>query len=454
MRKILIAGTNSGVGKTTISLGIMQALTKRNMKVQPYKVGPDYIDPSYHTFITNRHSRNLDSYMLDDEKIKYVFNKSSQDADISIVEGVMGLFDGIGIDLDNCTSSHTSKILKAPVILVINGKAMAASSAAMVLGYKQIDKDVDIKGVIVNNVKTKTHYEIIKQSIETYCDVEVLGYFPPNDEFSLDSRHLGLVPSVEIDCLKNKFNNLADEIEKYIDIDRILEISQTEEVESNFDLSPFIKTNEIKNKKIEIAYDKAFNFYYRENIELLQELGLNIKYFSPLEDKEVANCDYIYIGGGFPEIFAKELELNESMRNSIKKAHENNIPIYAECGGLMYLGEKLIDQENKECNMVGVFKGYSEMTSSLKRFGYCYGISKVETILSKKGEMIKGHEFHHSVFQTKEECAYTMRKERDKKIVDEWEGGYSKNNTLATYLHTHFYNNLDCIKNFLEKGNK
>lgn len=454
MRKILIAGTNSGVGKTTISLGIMQALTKRNMKVQPYKVGPDYIDPSYHTFITNRYSRNLDSYMLDDEKIKYVFNKSSQDADISIVEGVMGLFDGIGIDLDNCTSSHTSKILKAPVILVINGKAMAASSAAMVLGYKQIDKDVNIKGVIVNNVKTKTHYEIIKQSIETYCDVEVLGYFPPNDEFSLDSRHLGLVPSVEIDCLKTKFDNLADEIEKYIDIDRILEISQTGEVESDFDLVPFIKENKLENKIIAIAYDKAFNFYYRENIELLKELGLNVKYFSPLEDKEVPNCDYIYIGGGFPEIFAQELELNESMRKSIKKAHENNIPIYAECGGLMYLGEKLIDQENKECNMVGILRGYSEMTSSLKRFGYCYGISKVETILSKKGEMIKGHEFHHSVFQTKEECAYKMRKERDKKIVDEWEGGYSKNNTLATYLHTHFYNNLDCIKNFLEKGNK
>lgn len=454
MRKILIAGTNSGVGKTTISLGIMQALTKRNMKVQPYKVGPDYIDPSYHTFITNRHSRNLDSYMLDDEKIKYVFNKSSQDADISIVEGVMGLFDGIGIDLDNCTSSHTSKILKAPVILVINGKAMAASSAAMVLGYKQIDKDVNIKGVIVNNVKTKTHYEIIKQSIETYCDVEVLGYFPPNDEFSLDSRHLGLVPSVEIDCLKTKFDNLAYEIEKYIDIDRILEISQTEEVESNFDLVPFIKENKLENKTIAIAYDKAFNFYYRENIELLQALGLNVAYFSPLKDKEIPNCDYIYIGGGFPEIFAQELELNESMRKSIKKAHENNIPIYAECGGLMYLGEKLVDQENKECNMVGILRGYSEMTSSLKRFGYCYGISKVETILSKKGEMIKGHEFHHSVFQTKEECAYTMRKERDKKIVDEWEGGYSKNNTLATYLHTHFYNNLDCIKNFLEKGNK
>ena len=451
MKKILIAGTNSGVGKTTISLGIMQALTKRNMKVQPYKVGPDYIDPSYHTFITGRHSRNLDSYMLDDEKIKYVFNDASKDADISVVEGVMGLYDGIGIDLDNCTSSYTSKLLKAPVILVINRKAMAASSAAMVLGYKELDKNVDIKGVIVNNVKTKSHYEIIKKAIETYCNIEVLGYFPPNNEFSLESRHLGLVPSVEIESLKTKFSNLADEIEKYIDIDRIIEISETEEVESKFDIRDFIEKNKLENKTIAIAYDKGFNFYYRENIELLEDLGLNIKYFSPLNDKEVPQADYIYIGGGFPEIFAKEIELNKSMRESIKKAHEKNIPIYAECGGLMYLGEKLVDQNENEYDMVGILKGTSKMTKSLRRFGYCYGIAKEDTILSNVGEVIKGHEFHHSVFESEEECAYIMKKERDKKIVDEWEGGYSKGNTLATYLHTHFYNNLNCIEKFLGK---
>ena len=307
MKKILIAGTNSGVGKTTISLGIMQALVKRNMKVQPYKVGPDYIDPSYHTFITGRHSRNLDSYMLDDEKIKYIVNKSSKDADISVIEGVMGLYDGFGIDLDNCTSSHTSKVLKSPVILVINGKSMAASSAAMVLGYKELDKDVNIKGVIVNNVNTNSHYQIIKSSIEKYCNVEVLGYFPPNNKFSLESRHLGLVPSVEMKSLREKFYTLADEIEHYIDIDRIIEISESDEFESDFDFQTLIENNKIKehvnNKSIAIAYDKAFNFYYRENIELLEELGLEINYFSPLEDVSVPNADYIYIGGGFPEIF-------------------------------------------------------------------------------------------------------------------------------------------------------
>ncbi len=450
MRKILIAGTNSGVGKTTISLGIMQALTKRAMKVQPFKVGPDYIDPSYHTFITGRYSRNLDSYMLDDEKIKYVFNESSKDSDISVIEGVMGLYDGMGIDLDNCTSSYTSKLLKSPVILVIDGKAMAASAAAMVLGYKELDKDVNIKGVIVNNVKTEGHYELIKTSIEKYCGIEVLGYFPPNKEFSLESRHLGLVPSAEIDSLKSKFDNLAKKIEKYIDIDRIIEISQSEDIESKFTIEGFIKSNKLKNKTIAIAQDKAFNFYYRENIELLEDLGLNIKYFSPIEDEELPSCNYVYIGGGFPEIFAKELEKNETMRSSILKVHQRNIPIYAECGGLMYLGEKLINSNNEEFNMVGILKGYSEMTTSLKRFGYCYGTAKEETILSLEGEIIKGHEFHHSVFVSDEECAYEMKKERNKEVIDTWEGGYSKGNTLATYLHTHFYNNLNSVKKYLE----
>lgn len=293
MKKILIAGTNSGVGKTTISLGIMQALTKRNLKVQPYKVGPDYIDPSYHTFITGRYSRNLDSYMLEDEKIKYIVKNSSKDADISVVEGVMGLYDGYGVDLDDCTSSYTSKLLKMPVILVINAKAMATSAAAMVLGYKMLDKNVNIAGVITNNVKSESHYSTLKEAIEKYTGVEVLGYFPPNKEFSLESRHLGLIPSVEMDSLKAKFDNLADEIEKYINIDRIIEISETEDFDTSFELEEFIENNKVNNKTIAIAYDKAFNFYYRENIELFEKLGINIEYFSPISDKKLPKCDYI-----------------------------------------------------------------------------------------------------------------------------------------------------------------
>lgn len=452
MKKILIAGTNSGVGKTTISLGIMQALTKRGLKVQPYKVGPDYIDPSYHTFITGRYSRNLDSYMLEDEKIKFIVKDSSKDADISVVEGVMGLYDGYGTDLDDCTSSYTSKLLKMPVILVINAKAMSSSAAAMVLGYKMLDKGVNIAGVITNNVRSESHYNNLKEAIEKYTNVEVLGYFPPNKDFSLESRHLGLIPSVEIDSLKVKFESLAQEIEKYINIDRIIEISETEDFDTSFELEKFIENNKVNNKTIAIAYDKAFNFYYRENIELFEKLGMNIEYFSPINDSELPKCDYIYIGGGFPEIFAKELDENKKIRSSILNAHENEIPIYAECGGLMYLGETLEDKNNDIYHMVGIFKGCSKMTSSLKRFGYCLGKAKKDTILAKEGEIIKGHEFHHSFFDSKEECAYDMKKIKKDKVIDEWEGGYSKGNTLATYLHTHFYNNLNCIANFIERG--
>ena len=453
MKKIMIAGTSSGVGKTTIALGIMRALTKRKMKVQPYKVGPDYIDPSFHTFITNRESRNLDSYMLDDEKIKYVLNSASKDADISVIEGVMGFYDGIGADIDNCSSSYTSKITKTPVILVINGKAMAASSAATVLGYINLDKDVNIVGVIANNVKTESHFKIIKDSIKKYCGLEVLGYFPPNDKFKLESRHLGLIPMNEVEKLSEKFSSLADEIEKYIDIDRIIEMSESEDIISNFNLEKELKDRNLfelsKGKTVAIAYDKAFNFYYKENIEIFEKLGINIKYFSPLKDKEIPKCDFVYIGGGFPEIFAEELEKNKLIRENIFDLYKKNKPIYAECGGLMYLGKSIIDNQGKCREMVGIFDGVSEMTQKLRRFGYCNGEALEDTIISKKGDLIKGHEFHHSIFKSEEKCAYDMKKIRDEKIVDEWKGGYSKKNTLATYLHTHFYNNLDCIKNIL-----
>jgi cobyrinic acid a,c-diamide synthase len=448
MKKILIGGTSSGVGKTTISIGIMKALKNRGLNVQPYKVGPDYIDTSYHTFVTNRESRNLDNYMLQDETIKYLFNKNSADADISVVEGVMGLYDGYGVDINSCTSSYMSKILKCPVILVIDGKAIATSSAAMVLGYKELDKDVDIRGVVVNNISSESHFEIIKESVEKYCGIEVLGYLPKNKDYSLTSRHLGLVPSIEMDGLNEKFDKLADLIEKHINIDRVLEIAQSESIYSNFKLS-IPKFNDLT---LALAYDEAFNFYYQDNIDLLEDMGVNIIKFSPIYDKELPNCNCVYIGGGFPEIFAKELQENINMRKSIKDTYHKNIPIYAECGGLMYLGEKLIDQDNSKFDMVGIFNGKSVMTKSLKRFGYCVGEALEDTVLSQKGDGIKGHEFHHSEFISDEKCVYLMKKERGGVVSHSWMGGYSKGNTLATYLHTHFYNNLNAIINFLRKG--
>lgn len=449
MKKILIAGSYSGVGKTSISLGLMKALSKRGKKVQPFKVGPDYIDPMYHRFVTGEWSRNLDSYMLDDEQIKFVFKNSSEGKDISIIEGVMGLYDGIGTEINKHSTSQMSKILKSPVILVIDGKGMGASAGAMVLGYKQLDKDVEIVGVIANNVRTQRHYNIIKESIERFCGIEVLGYLPPDENVSVESRNLGLFPSNEIEDLERKVNTIADEMEKHIDIDRIIELSESENVTSSFELNMFSEDPEVRalaeGKTVAVAYDKAFNFYYPDNIDLFKEIGANIITFSPINDEEIPEADLLYMGGGFPEVFAEELEKNVSMRKSIKKAHDEGLAIYAECGGLMYLGDSLVDMDGKKHEMVGAISGYSEMKKGLRRFGYCIATAKEDNLISYKGQEMSGHEFHSSEFYSDLDTAFTMKKVVEDEVVDEWEGGYYVNNTLASYLHIHFYNNLSMV---------
>ena len=450
MKKILIAGTNSGVGKTTLTLGIIQALKSRGLQVQPYKVGPDYIDTAYHTHITNRPSRNLDSFMLGEDTLKYLFKRAAQDADIAVVEGVMGLYDGYGTDINRCSSSFIAKLLKLPVILVIDAKAMAASSAAMVLGYKLLDPDIMIKGVIANNVKSASHFELVKEAVEKYTGIEVLGYFPPNPDFSLPSRHLGLVPSQEMEALDEMFQHLGEAINQYIDLERMLELCDSEEVESTF--CPDIP--QVTGKTLALAYDKAFNFYYEDNLELLRATGLSIKRFSPLSDEKLPCCDYVYIGGGFPEMFAKELAENISMKAALKDAHLKGIPIYAECGGLMYLGESLKTLTGDTFEMTGIFQGQSVMTKGLKRFGYCEGEAQIDTLLSPKGTTLKGHEFHHSEFETNEKAAYLMVKKRDGQTLSRWSGGYAKGNTLASYLHIHFYANMEVLNQFLKSSPK
>ena len=448
-RQFLIAGTSSGVGKTTITLGIMEALKNRGYIVQPYKVGPDYIDTAYHSKVTGRKSRNLDSYMLEDEKVKYLFNRAREDAEIAVVEGVMGLYDGKGASIKHCSSAAMAKLLKLPVILVINAKAMAASSAAMVLGYQLIDPEVKIVGVIANQVKTESHFKLVKEAIESYCNIPVLGYFPPNESLSLPSRHLGLVPSSELEALEAVFTQLGEAVEKSIDLDKLLELCQGEVVESEF--KPMIWQDR-RLKVVAVAYDEAFNFYYEDNLELLRDLGVRLTFFSPLRDETLPACDFVYIGGGFPEVFAKQLEANDKIRKALKKAHESGIPIYAECGGLMYLGERLVDLEGSSFEMVGIFEGESRMTKGLKRFGYCYGEATEDTILSRKGTVLRGHEFHHSEFFSSEKAVYRMKKNKTDDEDKAWLGGYSKGHTLASYLHLHFYSHLEAVERFLSHG--
>ncbi|MBC1567345.1 cobyrinate a,c-diamide synthase [Listeria sp. FSL L7-1425] len=439
MNKILIAAASSGTGKTTVTLGVMHALKKRGLRVQPFKVGPDYIDTNYHQAITGVASINLDSFLIDDDAmLAALFEKHGESADISVIEGVMGLFDGLGIDRDNASTSFIAKCTKTPVILVVDGKAISTSAAAIVDGFNRFDPELKIAGVIINRVASENHFSLIKGAIERYTDVPVLGYLPKNVAVALPERHLGLVPQEEMTELEAKWELLGDLITEHVDLDRLLEISKSGEdlVGESLDIT----LPNFSGFRVAYALDAAFHFYYQDNLELIRSTGAMMIPFSPLEDKEVPKADFIYIGGGFPEVFADRLAKNSTMRKSILAAHEKGIPIYAECGGLMYLGSAL-EMNDAQYEMVGVFSGISKMTTRLRKFGYCTAEPLENTLIGKKGTAIRGHEFHHSVFETTETPCLQLSKKRDGEIVKAWQGGYQKGNTFASYLHIHFYQN-------------
>lgn len=448
MKKIMIAATTSSTGKTTISCGLMRALKNRGMNIQPFKVGPDYIDTEYHTKSSGNKSRNLDEFMLPEEEIKYIFGKNSQDKDISIVEGVMGLYDGYGASKDYCSSANLSKIISCPVILVIDASSMAASGAALVYGFKNIDLDVNIAGVIVNNVNTESHYRILKESIETYAGIKVLGRIPKDENFGLSSRHLGLTPSFEIDELDKKLDYVAAKLEEYLDLDEILEIAESGKYEYDKKRRDNIKN--ITKIRLALAYDKAFNFYYQDNLDILQEMGVELVKFSPLHDEKLPKCQGIYIGGGFPEVFARELSCNKILLREIKEKSRQGMPIYAECGGLMYLGEQVEDLDGNFHQMTGILTGVSKMQSKLQRFGYCSAMANEDTVISKKGQVVKGHEFHYSIFESNSKNAYEMYKIMSNGEEKSWSGGFSIYNTLGTYLHTHFCGDYQIPQNFID----
>jgi cobyrinic acid a,c-diamide synthase len=447
--RAVIAGTQSGVGKTTISTGIMRALVLRDIDVQPFKVGPDYIDPAFHSFVTGNKSRNLDSWMLEEEILRGLFIKNSHNKRISVIEGVMGLYDGFGIQRDMGSTAHVSKIIKSPVILVIDGGGMSSSAAAMVLGYKSYDTEMDLKGVIINNVSGEKHYQLLKRVIEKDTGIKCFGYLKKNLNIKLESRHLGLVPSVEVDGLENKLNELAEMVEGTMDIDGIISLA-----DGAIELKYSNKTNISINKTINIgvALDKAFNFYYQDNLDLLEDLGANLVYFSPLKDKDLPkNLHGLYIGGGFPEVFAKELEENIQMRNAIKKASANGMPIYAECGGLMFLTNSITTLEDKRFKMVGAFHRDARMTKRLQRFGYVYVNINKSCAISGGNEMVRAHEFHRSTLNDSsgENCAYRVDKIRENQLQKSWECGLVKDNTLGAYAHIHFYANKKLAENFI-----
>lgn len=368
-KRVMIAGTSSGVGKTTLTIGIMAALKKRNLVVQGFKCGPDYIDPSYHTAVTKRVSRNIDSWMLSREVIRDIVERSGRDADISIIEGVMGYFDGKSPLENTGSAAEIAVITESPVLLVVDCSSMARSAAAIVKGFQTLHEPSRIVGVIANRVGSEGHFNIVKTAIEQECKIPVIGYMKKNNDLHLPSRHLGLIPAIERGELDSYFDSLAQEVEKTIDLNRLLSISETnnlQEVENSiFHEDP--KVNVI----IAVAKDAAFNFYYEENIQLLKSRGAEIQYFSPLANEPVPeDADGLYIGGGFPEEFAEQLANNEVSKQSIKELIENGLPTVAECGGFMYLTKSIQSTEGISYPMVGIIDGNVIMQPKLAALGY------------------------------------------------------------------------------------
>lgn len=446
MKQVMIAAPSSGVGKTTVTLGLLQALKNQGYTVQPYKVGPDYIDSAYHSRICQRVSRNLDNFMIaDSTRLSYLYQKQLDAVDVALVEGVMGLFDGLGTDKDNASSASIAKTLGLPVVLVIDGKATSTSAAAVVHGFSTFDSDLDLVGVIVNRVGSQVHYDLIKTAIERYTDIPVLGYLTKNQELNLPSRHLGLIPDLELDAIDQQLEYFGQEVEKTVDLDRLLAlIDRPLKKVGNPD-----SLNGKSDLRIGYALDQAFHFYYEDNLELLREKGVELIPFSPLKDSELPKADAYYFGGGFPEIFAEELEANDSFRTSVLQAHSRGIPIYGECGGLMYLGKDL-EKEGRKFEMVGIFDGSSKMTQRLQRFGYCQAKTSMSSLFGPAGTLLKGHEFHHSTFETDEPTVLSLEKYRDGQLVAAWSGGYQKGKTFASYLHLHFYQQPEMVDAWLD----
>lgn len=436
MKRVMIAGDGSGCGKTTLTCALLGTMKKRGINVASFKCGPDYIDTMFHKTVIGVPSYNLDSYLMSENTIRYLLQKNSRD--INIIEGVMGFYDGLNF-ASKGSSHEISQITNTPVILAVNCRGRGNSVLAEIKGFKEYLKN-NIIGVIFNNT-TEKMYSLLKGECKN-IGIEPLGYMPFVGVAQIESRHLGLVTAAEIDDIKTKTELLATCAEKTIDIDKIIELSQCED--SEFTKPNISSTAEVK---IAVAYDRAFCFYYEDNLNLLREMGAEILYFSPLNNEPVPECDGMILGGGYPELYAGELERNTISLNSVKEAIEKGTPCIAECGGFMYLSGSL-NYEGRKYKMAGVIKAECEKKDKLVRFGYMEMTAQRDNILCKKGHKIKSREFHYF------DCDNCGNGFKAVKNGMEWECVHTGNNFFAGFPHLHFYSDISLAENFIKECEK
>ena len=439
MKQILITGDRSGSGKTSITLAL-SALLARKRRVQTFKVGMDYIDPSYLSAVSGRPCRNLDSFTLSNEQVHQIFEFGCRGADMAIVEGVRGLYEGAEALNDVGSTAAIAKTLNLPVVLVVSAQSITRSSAAIVKGFQSFDPDIRIAGVILNNIKGGSHREKATTAIEHYCGVPVIGAIPRMEEMQLAMRHLGLVPYREGSGrgdFDSRIGTITNLIGQYVDLERFVSLMKEGDIPCN--TFPLFDPSPAQDVKIGIALDEAFNFYYADLFDLLHSFGVEIVPFSPVHDR-LPEADGYIIGGGYPELFVRELEANDRVREALKEVSRNGTPIYAECGGLMYLTERMTlmkgwqgSTADQSLSMCGVFTGETRMPAR-RVVSYVEGTSAAGSPLGKA--LFRGHEFHYSDVVLDRDTRFAYHLSRGIGICDNLDGAVV-NNTLGSYTHLH-----------------
>lgn len=439
-KRLMIAGTQSGVGKTTLVAGLIMALRARGLAVQPFKVGPDYIDPTYHALAAGRPCRNLDTWMLPPARVAEMFQRAARDCDVALIEGVMGVFDGFDYDDETGSSAHVAKLLEAPVLLVIDAAKMARSAAAIARGFQTFDPALPLAGFLVNRVGSDGHGEGVARVIEQATGLPVLGWLPRADALKVPERHLGLVPTTEPGCWQEFLRAAGEWVERHCDVARILEVSTRSEALATYAESrPTAKMPRERGPVIAVARDEAFHFTYEDNLDLLRAAGAEIAFFSPLRDAALpARTAGILLSGGFPEVHAERLAANTAFHAALRAAHDRGLPIYAECGGLMYLTSAIADTRGNEFPMVGLLPGRSVMTGRLT-LGYRLAQAADDSWLLQQGETVRGHEFHYSVWEGRPaelQPAFILTPPRGG--AEARPEGAHVGNLWASYVHLHF----------------
>ena len=445
--RLMLAAASSGSGKTTIACAILQALTRMGEHPVSFKCGPDYIDPMFHRQVLGIPSRNLDLFFSDEATAAYLLQKNSENFSLAFIEGVMGYYDGIATTTE-ASSWQLAKATQTPVVLVLNCKGMSVSIAAQLGGYLSYQPDSQIKGVILNQV-SKSIYPEIKALIEQRYDVAVCGYMPKMSDCSLESRHLGLVTAEEIGDLQQRLEKLGEQAMQTIDLPLLLKIAAQ---------APALAVPAVQLPapnptplRIGVARDKAFSFYYADNLELLEQLGAQLVEFSPLHDPQLPDdLDGLLLGGGYPELYADTLSQNRTLMAQIKASLQNGLPCIAECGGFQYLCEQLEGADSKSYPMVGFLPGSSFRTPSLRRFGYVRLTAQKDNLLCKKGEGFAAHEFH---YWDSQHCGNGCIAQKPCRRSS-WECVVCDENFWAGYPHLYFYADVQMAKNFLNRCNR